>query len=466
MGFAEQLAHAETRSKLHSTSASKLLHGSLRTTEEQAGWVRPWRFTEAQMRTISSAAAWHPGLFRQMAECTAGIFLDFSTDASELALEVEFDSEPSGTSFCLNHVDEGGPRQAHDGVSCDFDGTHLEVRFPERFGEGRDATSLVRFSLPEAGGGSAPAQSLPGLDAPHRVRIWLPCLRSCRIRKLFCNGKIVEPTPAGDLIIALGDSITQGFVADDPARTWPALLGDALGCEVLNQGVGGQVFQVQSLGGMASAGSPKHVIVAFGANYRYEPYGADAVRADIRRYLSEVSALWPKVPTWVITPFGYRDGPYEQHPESCFDDLVEIISDEAARHSQMRTVVGSGLLPGRKKLLADGYEHPNAEGNAHIAERMTATIKRSGEAVRRKANPSGRSFTRDEKTGRFVADPERSRGLELEGIDLDEPELDLELDEGYDPADELEATGVLVIDPSRFAEAEPASAPHWEDLDV
>ena len=261
-----------------------------------------------------------------------------------------------------------------------------------------------------------------------------------------------------------------------------------LGCEVLNQGVGGQVFQIQSLGGMAAAGSPKHVIIAFGANYRYEACEAEAVRKDIRRYLAEVSELWPKVPTWVITPFGFRDGPFEQHPQSCFDELVEIISDEAARHSQMRTVVGSGLLPARKRLLADGYEHPNAEGNAHIAERLLATIRRSGEVLRRKANPSERSFVRDEKTGRFVADPERKRGLDLEGIDLDDPELDgagelgsdedellMEAEPIWDDLEEegdfemgeLETTAVLRVDPKLFEpDAEAEKAPHWEDLDV
>ena len=299
MTLIEQLADAGSRAKLNSAPASKLLHACLRTTEEQGGWVRPHRFTESQMRTISSAAAWHPGLYRQMAECSAGVFLDFSTDADEVVLEVSVDPEPSGTASCLKHVDGSDPRQPHDGVSCDFDGVHLDARLPERIGEGREATSIVSFALPEQAEGEGGQEALPGLEAPHRVRIWLPSLRSCAVRKLYCSGKIIEPMPAGDLIIALGDSITQGFVADDPARCWTALVGAELGCEVLNQGVGGQVFQIQSLGGMAAAGSPKHVIIAFGANYRYEACEAEAVRKDIRRYLAEVSELWPKVPTWV-----------------------------------------------------------------------------------------------------------------------------------------------------------------------
>ena len=129
--------------------AADLLHGAVRHESELEGWIRPWRFSADQMRAMGSCQAWHPGLYRQMGRATAGVCLEFTTDSSEVAVEVRLDGEPVGTREVLKYVDarEAGrqaaapeafarqagaaaPARMHDGLSCEVDGRPLGVRAP------------------------------------------------------------------------------------------------------------------------------------------------------------------------------------------------------------------------------------------------------------------------------------------------------------------------------------------------
>lgn len=77
--------------------ARELVRGAIELEELPYGWVRPWRFSAAQRRALASCLAWYPGIYRQMAACTAGVRLEFETDASEVFIEVRTDREPRAT---------------------------------------------------------------------------------------------------------------------------------------------------------------------------------------------------------------------------------------------------------------------------------------------------------------------------------------------------------------------------------
>ena len=236
-------------------------------------------------------------------------------------MEVRLDGEPVGTREVLKYVDarEAGrqgtareafarqagaaaPARMHDGLSCEVDGRPLGVRVPA------PADDQVTFTLDDPS--AAPAEGvmqLPGMGDTHHVRVWLPCLRGCTLRSVVGNGSFIDPVEKRRNLLVLGDSIAQGFVVDDPALAWPTLLAAELGLDVVNQGVGGQVFQPGTLYGLAPAIDPAAVIVALGANYRYEPCRERLVTRDVRSFLEQVARLWEGVPTWVATPLWHDE---------------------------------------------------------------------------------------------------------------------------------------------------------------
>lgn len=375
MVLRETATNAQAQGLALSVPAAGLLHGVVSVAEQDYRWTRPLRFAESQMHVLGSCQAWHPGLFRQMARTTAGVCVEFETDACEVALEVHVDAEPRGTRALLNDIDgndERGP-QPHDGISVDIDKRHVWLGIPE------DGAQSVTVRLdgedPEDALGLQP---LPGMARTRHVRIWLPALRGCRVREVLCDGTFVRPVAKRKHVLVLGDSSVQGFVSEDPAFSWPALLAGKLGLDLVNQGINGQVFQPGTLYGLAEYVDPERIVVAYGANYRYETCMARMVTRDIRAYLAEVSRLWPHVKTHVLTPLWPGGEHVPIHSTSCYQQVPAFIAAHVALHEQMTLVDGMELLDQDAQLVADSLAHPNADGCRQIATRLNAVMRVPG----------------------------------------------------------------------------------------
>ena len=375
MEFLERIAREAERAVLACAPAAGLLHGEVNVIEQDFRWVRPLRFCDDQLRALGSCQAWHPGLFRQMARTTAGISIEFETDGDNVALELRVDGEPKGTREVLEVMDRSQQDGAlpHDGVSASVDKRQLGCQMPER-DQTIVAWQLSGFDPEDAMG----LQHLPGMARTRHVRIWLPALRGCMVRDVISDGSFVRPVPHRQNLLVLGDSIAQGFVSGDPSSSWPSLLAQRLGLGLVNQGIGGQVFQPGSLFGLAGIIDPARIVVAFGANYRYEPCMARRVSLDIRSYLGEVSRLWPDVPTHVLTPIWHNEEAWPSHGMSCYKQVPDLIAAQVAVHEQMVLVDGLELLDHDAKYFADGYEHPNEAGCKQIANRINAVMRVPG----------------------------------------------------------------------------------------
>ena len=355
-----------------SAGASGFLHGALGFTTDKDGWVRPSRFAPEQLRAVGSVRAWHPGLYRQLAVATAGVCLEMETDATRLALEVRVDPTPRGAASVLADVERHphGPRPPFDGVSAVVDGRRLPLALP-------DEKNLITWLLDNPASGPEPGlQHLPGMGEPHHVRVWLPCLTSCAVRSVTCDGTYLEPVAARRQLVVLGDSVAQGFVARDPSRSWCALLAERLGLDLVNQGLGGQVFQPGSLVGLPERVDAAGVVVEFGENYRYEPCQAARVERDVRTYLYELAEGFPDAPIWVLTCPPHTEDVYPTHPRSCAAEVDAIVRAAAGAHAQMRLVEAAPLLDADRlpELLADGSDHPGPLGQEMMAERLSFVV--------------------------------------------------------------------------------------------
>ena len=372
-------SHAEVaRSMLVSASAADVLCGAVAVDEEEGGWVRPRRFVVAQARALESCLAWHPGLYRQMARTTAGICLRFATDGAEFALALRIDEEPRGTAAVLAPLDPGG-RRPHDGVSVVVDGRVQGCSMPQAVArplpwlEDADGMAVVSAALEHHSGRGAGTMAIPGLGARHEVCVWLPCLRGCTVRELWSDGTYVEALPRRRRMLVLGDSIGQGFCAGDPLLAWPALLAEHLGLELVNQSVGGQVFQPSVVMGQPVA-DVELVVVELGCNYRHEPCTAAVVMQDAKAFLHEVKRAYPQARVVVLTPTGHDEDAWPVHPNSCAREVPAIVR-VAARKQGLEVVDGTLLIEKGDVTLADG-EHPAPAGHAQLAARLATVLAR------------------------------------------------------------------------------------------
>lgn len=374
-GASEPPLVAELPALVTSVPAEGLLHGAVRVEDLSHGWVRPWRVLSAQQRSLTSCMAWYPGIFRQMAACTSGITLEFETDSSHVVVEVRLDAEPRATRNVLAGVDGAGEPLAHDGLSVDVDGRHRKPAMPTSaegiLPEARGDVLLVdltRSGRSRAGG----LQPLPGMGPARHVRVWLPCLRGCELGRVCGDGTFIRPIASRDTMLVLGDSLSQGFCADDPARAWPSVVAPRLGLDLVNQSIGAQVFQPTALTGAEAMGlSPKLVVVALGANYRYGRCSERVVGREIADFLMRVDELWGDSPLVVLVPA--TEG-RESVSGSCYEQVPGLIAAAASRVRRRRVSGGRpALLVSQMpalpaSCLADEDGHPTAKGNARIVD--------------------------------------------------------------------------------------------------
>ncbi|MGN0071133.1 MAG: GNAT family N-acetyltransferase [Atopobiaceae bacterium] len=375
MGLKDMLKTEDTRRLLIEAPAARFVHGALRTEEDGQGLVRPWRMSESCMRVLGSCMAWHPGLYKQMGRTSAGIVLKVRTNSLEIGLELVWDEEPSGTRAVLKDVDGRDPAawKAHDGVSCTCDGRELA------FHEAGERAELVTWYLDEDTlHPSWHLQRLPGFGPEHEVEIWLPCLRGVRLGKLWGDGTTLAPVEVRPLCLLLGDSISQGFVAEDPCHAWAAQWARSHDLDLLNLSVGGQVFEPQFFEALPRGLDVAQIVVELGANYRYEAYPESRLRFDVRTSLAALAARYPDAETIVLTPLPYREERYETHPRSCIGAVAPVLADECARYPYMQLIDGSHLSDRSPRAFADGCDHPGEAGQATICRRLELLLHPDG----------------------------------------------------------------------------------------
>jgi hypothetical protein len=308
--------------------------------EMKEGW-QPLRFTDRQMEVYGEQ-----GNYAIRSHCPAGICLDFMTDSSFIELDFSVgDTARPWLHFDL-YVD--GALAATLG-SEDMEHEPGEVRF-----ELESKERVMR-----------------------RLTLYLPQTVVLTIRDVRIEEEAsVEhaPKPQRGRLLALGDSITQGMDAHRPSSTYPVQLARALDMELLNQGVGGAIFDKRNLD-PALAYRPDLITVAYGTNDWSRFLTLASFREACSDYIRVLSALYPDTPTYVITPI-WRADQEEPRPMGTLQELSEAIREICAPYSQIQLIHGQPLVPHMPQMFGDGFLHPTDEGFLYMTLNLLRHIGR------------------------------------------------------------------------------------------
>ncbi len=302
----------------------ELFHNADRVELTGAG-ARPLRFSPAQLAHYAelSEAAGTRSL------CTAGVTLEFVTDAPEIAFSYRADH------FSRAHV---GFDVVENGRLC------AHIAEPDHSPGGR-----VAYRRRERG--------------PSAIRIHLSNLNCVTVTDVdFGDWRPLPPKVR--VILYLGDSITQGMTARCPSLTYPALLSRHFAAESLNMGVGGMRFDPAHLDGMPAL-RPWRVVVAYGIN---DIYREDDIAPPLRNaaaFLEKLRTLYPAAPVDVVTPLW--NAKLEEDPDfpPRFAAYAGGLAELAVRNG-CHPVDGLALVPHDGRHFADGT-HPNELGFSQYA---------------------------------------------------------------------------------------------------
>ncbi|MFC2344799.1 arylesterase [Campylobacter sp.] len=187
-----------------------------------------------------------------------------------------------------------------------------------------------------------------------------------------CGSKGKErPLPAGSVVVALGDSITQGVGASEQSA-WPALLARLSGWRVINAGVSGDTSAqaLARLPALLQEYKPALVIVSIGGNDFLRRQPSSATRANITAILRTVKesgsrAVLIGVPKLTL---GAALGIFSDH---------ELYEELAKEHGVPLLSDAWGDVMKQSCLMSDQI-HPNATGYAEFTTSLEKFLRKQG----------------------------------------------------------------------------------------
>lgn len=298
--------------------------------------LQPIRFTEKQMTIQKADENTH---IRALA--SSGMRLAIQTDACSLTFCCKVFQASSKDLYGFDLVVNGQLQDHREGKVI---GTgEVEMRFPLQAGN-------------------------------KTLELHFPPLAGVEILKVEARGyTFLSPVFRNGRMLVTGDSITQGYIAHYPSMTWPSRIASKLDMDLLNQGIGGDVFRPETLD--EKLAMPDMVLVAYGTNDWNTKDGTRLIE-DAKVYLKHLHDVFPKAKIKVLTPIWRPDLMKTVPSGMTFQAWRNTLAEMTQNYSQMEAIPGEDLFPPLSELFSDQEIHPSDLGFREFADRLLQRIQK------------------------------------------------------------------------------------------
>lgn len=307
----------------------KYYFGAYSFEETDGGYLRAYQYTAAQMDYFETTGDfWYDRCMASTAKT-----LEFVTDATKISFDYKIIWKGSEDTF----------EATTDGLI-----THIYYL--------KDIKDEGRLTFEFA-------------EGEKNVVIYLPADATVFVKDLEIIGNKVERPQKNEKVLWLGDSITQGFGPLRSACTYVSVANRILNYDIINQGIGGYIYDKKSLMKMDGY-MPDKIIVALGTN-QFGDKTMDAVEEYYER-LTEIYGS--KIPILTITPLWRGD------VENGEPDLIRYcrgIKDVCSKYENISLVDGFKLVPHLPEYYLDNL-HPNVIGAELYGRALADKIKEIG----------------------------------------------------------------------------------------
>ena len=310
------------------TELKNIYFGAYSFEETADGWLQAFQYTKEQMEYFKGAFDfWYD---RCMA--TTAKTLEFVTEATKFSFDYKFIWTGSEDSFEL----------MIDGLINNI----IYVKDIEKEGS-------IEWELPEG---------------KKNVVVYLPSDATVLIRNFEINADVQRPSK-NERVLWLGDSITQGFGPLRSGQTYVSVANRILNYDIINQGIGGYIYDKKSLMKMEGY-TPDKIIVALGTNQ----FGAETM-CDVEEYYEVLTGIYgTKIPILCISPLWRGDIP-EGIPTLI--KFCENVKKIAGSYPNVKVIDGFTLVPHLPEYFLDNL-HPNGLGTEVYGRNLVEAIKKIG----------------------------------------------------------------------------------------
>ena len=305
----------------------ELYHGVLWFQETEEGYLQAFQYTEKQIQYFKEVSDfWYE-------RCTAST-----------AKTLEFTTTATKCSFDYKLVWIGSP----DYVELMVNGRITKIFYIIDM----EKEGTLTFEMPEG---------------EKKVVIYLPADATILLKNFEIDAAYA-PVQKKERVLWMGDSITQGFGPLRSAHTYVSVANRLLDYEVLNQGIGGYVYDKNVLMQMYDY-RPDKIIISMGTNQ----YGTETMDA-IEEYYEKLKEVYGETPVLCIIPIWRGDSPEGVPTLVKFCQNLKKICE---KYSNVTIVEGFELVPHLSEYFLDNL-HPNCLGCEVYGRNLVLEIEKAG----------------------------------------------------------------------------------------
>ena len=321
--------------------------------EETNGSLKLFRFTREQ--EIEYKKVRPEGMCLKMYS-SSGMKLVFKTDSETMSLKVNVKASTSRSYFsidvfsdekCVGNIDNFSELKLKDNYTKD---SYPLGEFEASFDLGKGIKT---------------------------VTVYLPWSVVTEINAIeLDDNSFVEAVKQKKVLLAFGDSITQGYDTLRPSKHYINRLAKMLNCDVYNKGIGGEIFyHTHSL--HKDDFCPDYITVAYGTN-DWSSIEEEIFKERCKAFYTNLIKNYPSSKIFALAPVWRKD----YRDEKAFGDFEKVSKDIEAIVKDIKNVTYINcfdFIPHSEDYFGDLSLHPNDEGFGFYAERLYNNIFNTGE---------------------------------------------------------------------------------------
>jgi len=315
--------------KLTNEQLKSIYQGALWFQETEEGYLQAFQYTKEQKEYFEKVSEFW------FERCTASNAktLEFTTTATDCSFEYKFLWVGS-----------------EDTVELWIDNLAADIRYVKDL----EKEGTVSFELPKS-------------PEAKKVTIYLPADATMVLRNFEINDTYTIAEKK-EKVLWMGDSITQGFGPLRSAHTYVSVANRLLNYDIINQGIGGYVYDKNVLMQMYDY-KPDKIIISMGTNQ----FGTESME-EIEEYYELLKEIYGDTPVLCILPLWRDDVP------NGLPTLIKFcanLKSIAEKYNNVTVVDGFKLVPHLPEYFLDKL-HPNCLGSEVYGRNLVLEIQKAG----------------------------------------------------------------------------------------
>ncbi len=216
---------------------------------------------------------------------------------------------------------------------------------------------------------------IDGIIRKHRVTRWLPNLATTRLSNIeLADGATIKPIEYKRKFLCFGDSITHGYDAAFPSKSYVNRITSHFEAYTVNQAIGGERFVPEILLENTEY-DPDVVTVAYGTN-DWSGTKKEYFHPRCEEFFKKASLIYPRALRFAILPIWRADAKSgKQKYEGSLDEACNFIAETASKYG-FKIIDARPFMPQSPEFFWDGRLHPNDLGFADYAAGVIKEIEK------------------------------------------------------------------------------------------